>query len=130
MVSSRLFLVALAAILQMQITYGNRQHVAHEAVCSQVTNERPTRDCRWHANLDVYVDQKILKGCRVVAFQIKWFNGRWSGWYVPGVNDIDWKVNTGLKRCNGIVISHNTMRRIWSYFSDHYHTYIKCCPRN
>ncbi|MEO1429836.1 MAG: hypothetical protein AAFV71_12375 [Cyanobacteria bacterium J06633_8] len=74
-----------------------------------------TRDRRWVKGLNTEMDNKILQG-DVVAYKIQWFNGSWSGWYVTGVNDIDWKFNR----------STNDMRRMWSYFSDHKHQYIIC----
>jgi hypothetical protein len=32
-------------------------------------------------------DQIIERG-RIAAYKIRYFNGNWSGWYVPGVNDL------------------------------------------
>jgi hypothetical protein len=32
-------------------------------------------------------DQIIERG-RIAAYKIRCFNGNWSGWYVPGVNDL------------------------------------------
>ena len=61
------------------------------------------------------LDITYLK-CRVIAYKIQWFSGAWSGWYVPGYNDVDYKFNTGV----------NTLRRMWSYFDDHTFKYI-CC---
>ena len=75
----------------------------------------PQRDSRWHQDLSLQTDQLILDG-DIVAYQIRWFNGNWSKWYVPGVNDIDHKYN----------LNNNTMRRMWSYFYDHEHKYIIC----
>ena len=75
----------------------------------------PTGERRWVKGLNTEMDNKILQG-DVVAYKIQWFNGRWSGWYVTGVNDIDVKYNP----------SSNDMRRMWSYFSDHKHQYIIC----
>ncbi|WP_424102049.1 hypothetical protein [Moorena producens] len=69
----------------------------------------------WYKGLNTEIDHQILGG-DVVAYKIRWFNGSWSGWYVTGVNDIDWKFNT----------SPNDMRRVWSYFTDHQHQYILC----
>ncbi|NEO77783.1 hypothetical protein [Moorena sp. SIO4G3] len=69
----------------------------------------------WYKGLNTEIDHQILGG-DVVAYKIRWFNGSWSGWYVTGVNDIDWKFNTGT----------NDMRRVWGYFSDHQHQYILC----
>lgn len=74
-----------------------------------------TRDRRWVKGLNTEMDNKILQG-DVVAYKIQWFNGSWSGWYVTGVNDIDWKFNRRT----------NDMRRMWSYFNDHNHQYIIC----
>jgi hypothetical protein len=82
--------------------------------CTEVT-EGPTFDMRWVKGLNLNVDQTI-KGGRIVAFKLQWFNGNWSGWFVPGLNDIDVKYNVG----------NNTMRRWWSYFYDHTHTYVIC----
>jgi len=60
------------------------------------------------------VDFQVLGG-KIYAYKIQWFNGSWSGWYIPGVNDIDYK-----KNLNG------TLRRMWSYFYDHSFLYIIC----
>jgi hypothetical protein len=51
----------------------------------------------------------------ILQYRIKWFDGSWSPWYVPGVNDRDWEDNPD-----------GTARRIWSYFDDHTHEYILC----
>ena len=67
----------------------------------------------WKAGLSLTVDVQQLSG-KIAAYQIQWFNGKWSGWYIPGVNDIDTKLNG----CG--------MRRMWSYFFDHTHKYIVC----
>ncbi len=91
--------------------------------CVEVTHA-PTYDCRWAAGLNLNVDQIILQG-DIVAFQLRWFSGAWSGWYVPGVNDIDNKYNTNSRSCS-IPYLANTMRRKWSYFYDHTHKYILC----
>jgi len=66
--------------------------------------------------LNPLVDREILGG-KIVAYQIQWFNGAWSGWYVPGINDLDWVVNTGSDDQQG-------QRLVWSYFYDHTHKYI------
>ncbi len=81
----------------------------------KAVKERPTYDSRWAAGLSQDVDNTIKKG-NIIAYKIQWFNGRWSGWYVPGVNDIDWKFNRGS----------NNLRRSWAYFYDHNHYYIIC----
>ena len=93
------------------------------AGCTEVTKSR-TRDCRWHANYNRRADEIILRGT-IIAYKIKWFSGPWSGWYVPGHNDIDVKFNRRAKRCS-IPIYVNSLRRMWSYFYDHTHKYIIC----
>lgn len=85
-----------------------------EDVCTQVTSDYHN-DIRWAAGLSLEVDQAI-RGGNIVAYKIQWSNGTWSPWYVSGVNDIDYKYNT----------ASNTMRRMWSYFYDHKHSYIIC----
>ncbi len=59
--------------------------------------------------MDISAHPEILK------YRIQWFSGAWSCWYVPGVGDQDWvtSIDGGL-------------RRVWSYFDDHTHEYIKC----
>ena len=89
--------------------------------CVEVTR-RATRDCRWAAGLNNNVDQLVLNG-DVIAYQM--FNGRWSGWYVTGVNDIDWKFNVAGRTCS-VAYQANSMHRFWSYFYDHTHKYILC----
>jgi len=46
----------------------------------------------------------------ILSYRIQWFSGSWSPWYVPGVDDVDWKTN-----------ADGSSRRIWSYFADHVH---------
>jgi len=82
-----------------------------------IKNAAPDRNTKWYmSGLNTSTDNLILGG-DIVAYRIKWFNGKWSAWYVPGVNDIDPKLNT---------TKDNTLapRRMWSYFSDHTHEYI------
>ncbi len=91
-----------------------------QAVCSQVgTESSPNAPAGtapgWYQGLNSQLDQKNLKG-EILAYKIQWSNGVWTGWYVKGVNDIDIKYNP----------SNNTMRRMWSYFTDHKHLYIIC----
>ena len=100
-------------------------NVQTQSGCTEVTS-KPTRDCRWHADLDYFADQEII-GCKIIAYQIQWFSGPWSHWFVTGINDIDGKVNLNQRLCNGITLQAKTMRRWWSYFYDHNHRYIKCC---
>ena len=68
---------------------------------------------KWHrSRLSLETDNRILGG-NIVAYRIQWFNGNWSQWFVPGVNDVDHKVN-----------SDGSKRRMWSYFEDHTHRYL------
>ena len=82
--------------------------------CTEVA-ANASHDIRWGRGLSLDVDRAI-KGGRIVAYKIQWSSGGWSGWYVPGVNDIDYKYNLGS----------NTQRRMWSYFYDHSHSYVIC----
>ena len=96
----------------------------NQSQCKEVVKSR-TLDCRWHAGLWRYPDREILGG-EIVAYKIKWFSGRWSGWYVPGVNDADSKFNVRSKSCRNYPVHTKTLRRMWSYFYDHSHSYIIC----
>jgi hypothetical protein len=71
---------------------------------------------------------QIVEGGRIAAYKIQWFNGRWSGWYVPGVNDMDTKFNIYPRKCS-LSYRAKSMRRIWSYFYDHTHKFIICKPQ-
>ena len=97
--------------------------ISSQAHCTEETRA-PTKDCRWPAGLNTNVDQ-IVHGGEIIAYQIQWFNGAWSGWYVTGVNDIDSKFNPYGRNCS-ITYGANSMRRVWSYFYDHHHKYIIC----
>ncbi len=59
--------------------------------------------------LDISSHPEILK------YRIQWFSGNWSDWYVPGKGDEDTKKNLD-----------GTSRRMWAYFDDHTHEYVKC----
>jgi hypothetical protein len=76
---------------------------------------QPTSDMRWVNGLSLAIDNQVLGG-DIVAYRLQWSNGQWSGYYVPGVNDIDYKFNPQTR----------TMRRMWSYFYDHAFSYIIC----
>lgn len=82
--------------------------------CSEVT-AGASGESRWARGLSLDADRAI-KGGHIAAYRIQWSSGGWSGWFIPGVNDIDYKFNAGL----------NTLRRMWSYFYDHNHSYILC----
>jgi hypothetical protein len=45
-------------------------------------------------------------GVEIIAYRIQWFSGSWSGWYVPGVNDLYKK-------------PYEPLRRYWACFNDH-----------
>jgi hypothetical protein len=55
--------------------------------------------------LDLDLDLERF-GCRIVAYRLRWFSGKWSGWFVPGVNDLYKKPGEPL-------------RRYWACFNDH-----------
>ena len=119
--------VGLTCVFEVGGVCSTGDRIAHvissQARCTEETRTR-TSDCRWKAGLSTNVDQIVRRG-EIVAYQIRWFNGRWSGWYVTGVNDIDIKFNTRASRCS-ITLGANSMRRMWSYFFDHTHKYIIC----
>lgn len=89
--------------------------LSSQDVCTEVTNEAPTYDYRWAAGLSLKVGEAV-KGGTIAAYKLRWSTGAWSDWYIPGVNDIDVKYNQ----------NPNKMRRMWSYFYDHTHTYLIC----
>ncbi len=66
----------------------------------------PQRDREWvNQCLNLSLDVEKF-GFKIIAYKIKWFSGAWSGWYVPGVNDLYKKNNEPL-------------RRTWACFNDH-----------
>ena len=66
----------------------------------------PQQDNEWVEQcLNLSLDQKKW-GCRIVAYRIRWFNGNWSSWFVPSVNDLYKK-------------SFEPLRRFWACFNDH-----------
>ncbi|KAH3710223.1 hypothetical protein DPMN_069694 [Dreissena polymorpha] len=71
-------------------------------------------------------DQIIEKG-RIIAYRIQWFNGSWSTWFGPDLNDLDIKFNINSATC-AAPIKDRSMRRMWSYFYDHIHEFIICKP--
>ena len=50
---------------------------------------------------------------RILIYRICWFNGGWSRWFIPGINDPDSKVEG---------------ERMWRYFSSHTYEYIEIQP--
>ncbi len=105
-----LILLLGLAVSQAPVTANN--------TCTQV-GPSPPRGGRspWSAQYDRNVDFRILGG-RVIAYKLQWFAGSWSDWFVPDYNDIDGKVT--------VVGTTSYLRRWWSYFEDHNHTYIIC----
>ncbi len=66
----------------------------------------PQRDQEWVSDcLNLNLDQRKF-GCEIVAYKIQWFSGKWSSWYVPGLNDLYKK-------------SGEPLRRYWACFNDH-----------
>ncbi len=93
--------------------------VSTQAFCSESAIQNPSGENRWaQAGLDTNVDIALKCG-DIIAFKLEWFpvgSGKWSDWYVVGVNDIDSKTDG----------SALTVKRMWSYFADHRHIYIAC----
>lgn len=121
---SRVLLLVLAVLTALTagsdlVTY----QLSSQMSCEEVIAS-PTKDCRWVAGLHVNADQVILGG-DVVAYQIQWFSGAWSEWFVTGYNDIDIKFNPLGQSCS-IPYLADSMRRRWSNFYDHTHRYIVC----
>lgn len=66
----------------------------------------PQRDEEWVKDcLNLNIDQRKF-GCEIVAYKIKWLGGKWSSWFIPGVNDLYKKPGEPL-------------RRFWACFNDH-----------
>lgn len=65
------------------------------------------------SSMNTNLDIKLL-GVKIVAYRIYWSTG-WSGWYVPGVNDLYKKDGEPL-------------RRYWACFSDHTFEIIYTAP--
>ncbi|CAF3020087.1 unnamed protein product, partial [Rotaria sp. Silwood2] len=69
--------------------------ITSQGSCTEVSNEPPTYDNRWSGSgIDSNIDW-VIKCGDIIAYKLQWFNGVWSDWYVPGVNDMDQKVNGG-----------------------------------
>lgn len=114
---------ALAATADAQVAPGNacptNDCVAYkidtQPVCTEEIKSPQGKAAGWDVGLATDLDRKNYGGT-IVAYQIQWGNGSWSGWYAKGQNDIDWKYNPGP----------NTLRRVWSYFTDHNHKILIC----
>lgn len=76
----------------------------------RIIDQQPLGTSFWQdLGLDMPSRQPILR------YRIQWNNGGWSPWYIPGLGDEDWKVNT-----------KGEDRRVWSYFQDHVFQYETC----
>lgn len=96
-------LVAVGAYASDKVIYDQ----SHSTECVEVSRQA-TRDCRWGSSLDPRLDEYLEKG-RIIAYKLRWFGGSWSGWFVPGQNDVDIKFNPQLKTtscCNMKVIKN------------------------
>ncbi len=85
--------------------------------CQQIDNEPPLVGQGWELSYNINLDWQKKKG-RIIAYKIRWFNGNFSEWFVPGITDLDWKYS--------VVGGQKQVRRMWSYFVDHVHSYIIC----
>ena len=70
------------------------------------------------ANTRHWMDQGLdtSKHPEVVMYRIRWFNGQWSGWFMPGFNDRE----TGKGR----------HIRYWACFNDHEHEVVVATQKN
>ena len=68
---------------------------------------------------------RIIEGGRIAAYKIEKFNGKWTGWFVPGVNDLSSVYNSYARTC-ALPYRINSMRRVWAQFYDHTHAFILC----
>lgn len=116
------------AFMSLSLVSGYNDLVLHDIStqprCREVVRAR-TAKCEWKMGLYHNIDNRMLNGT-IAAYKIQWFNGAWSGWYVPGVNDLDGKFNINPVSCGSFPQKSNTMRKMWSYFFDHTHKYILC----
>ncbi|XP_067670595.1 uncharacterized protein [Haliotis asinina] len=119
-----LLLLALPVIALAVAPDAVHHNINTQAICNEVTRD-PIQECVWPAGLNPFADQ-IAEGGRIIAYRIQWFSGAWSGWYVPGYNDLDNKINLQGGPCDELPYGPNSMRRKWASFYDHRHTYIIC----
>lgn len=124
-------LAGLFAFVSLSLVVSYNDLVIHDITtqpwCREVIRPR-TLKCEWKIGLYRNIDNLMLKGT-IAAYQIRWFSGGWSGWFVPGFNDLDGKFNPYRVSCGSFPKKSNTMRRMWSYFYDHTHKYILCQQR-
>lgn len=93
---------------------GNDCQPARIEACTDMVLPPQGHPAGWDLGMSPDVDRRNYGGT-VVAYQIQWFNGTWSGWYVKGQNDVDWKTN-----------DDGGSRRVWAYFTDHTHRVMLC----
>jgi hypothetical protein len=92
--------------------------------CVEETHTR-TDDCRWPSGMNSRMDEIVYKG-RIAAYKIQWNSGTWSDWFVPGMNDLDSKINPAEKPECSLPYLANSMRKAWAYFIGHTHKIIIC----
>ena len=88
----------------------------NQVVCTESSTLPPLGTDKW-STLNANIDIKNL-GVRLMAYKIQWFDKTWSGWYFPGVNDLDGKSTT--------VNGKKYLKRVWAYFVDHNHKWVTC----
>lgn len=113
--------VLFACLLALACSQSIAEAVIHNT-CQQIDNEQPLGP-GFAVSFDRNLDFQLLRG-RIIAYKIQWFNDSWSDWFVPEYNDVDWKVTP--VRPTPTQPLPTTIRRVWSYFEDHVHTYIIC----
>lgn len=116
---------ALAIVLTAipSVASADIANVATQQTCEQVGSDAApvprTSNQAWAAGaLNRALDRQVYKK-EIVAYRIQWSNKKWSGWYVKGVNDLDWKTP-------GSQPGSEKARLVWVYFYDHPHQYIAC----
>ena len=120
MTLKHLILIFSLNVISSQILPCSTNDCLSESISSEScleVNDQPPRGSStpFAKNLSRNIDFNELGG-RIIAYKIKWSSG-WSGWFVPDYNDIDIKYTTEGKKW---------LRRRWSYFADHIHSYIIC----
>lgn len=74
------------------------------------TTRGPSFNRKWGSSLSLGLDAEIYN-VKIIAYKVRWFNGKWSPWHIPGDDDTYKK--------NG-----EPLRRYWACFCDHTHTYL------
>jgi hypothetical protein len=106
------------------LVYSQSTDSLNSPECNEYTNQKALGKPTFSASSDRNLDYRYFNG-RIVAYKIRWFNGQWSKWFVPGINDLDWKFNeVTIPSVQKFQVK--SPRRVWSYFDDHEHSYILC----